>query len=173
MASSAGSVLQDEQVERLARLFREHPAWVDAARYLRADACSTVYFSHRGAEPWRLEQHGGETRLVPGAAVEPDFVFRFSPDSIEQLEAADGGIGTFAVALFTAIVEDDVQLRIAAPFSRLMRRGYVKLLLVAGPPVLAFGAAHGIRTLGALRRFVGQLMARGPADWEAPPGGQP
>jgi hypothetical protein len=42
----------------------------------------------------------------------------------------------------------------------------VNLLLAAGPPVLAFGAGHGIRTLGALRRFVADLRTRGPADWE-------
>jgi hypothetical protein len=45
-------------------------------------------------------------------------------------------------------------------------RGYVKLLVVAGPPVLAFGATHGILTLGALRRFVAGLRSRGAADWE-------
>jgi hypothetical protein len=43
----------------------------------------------------------------------------------------------------------------------------VKLLLAAGPRVLAFGAAHGVRTLGALRRLVSDFRARGPADWEA------
>jgi hypothetical protein len=162
---------RDEWVDRLARLFREHPAWVAAAHHLSSGASSTVYFAHHldrdGHEPWRLEQCDAGTCLLPGAARDPDFIFRFSPESIEQLEAVDGTVGDFAVALFSLVVDDEVQLRIAAGFPRLIRRGYVKLLLVAGPPVVAFGATHGIRTLGALRRLVAGLRRRGPADWEA------
>jgi hypothetical protein len=158
----------DEWTKRLTRLFREHPAWVTAARYLTRDATSTVYFSHREADPWRLEQREGRTRLLPGAAADPDFVFRFHPVAIERLEDIDGDIGQFAVGLFTLIGEGAVDLRIAAGFGRLMRRGYVKLVLVAGPPVVAYGAAHGIRSIGALRRLVSQQRASGPADWELP-----
>jgi len=94
-------------------------------------------------------------------------VFRFSPEAIERLESVEGGIGEFAVTLFETLVDGSADLRIKAGFIRLARRGYVKLLVAAGPPVLAFGAAHGIRTLGALRKFIAELRARGDADWEA------
>ncbi len=57
-------------------------------------------------------------------------------------------------------------LRIVAGFPRLVRRGYLGLLLASGPRVLAFGASHGVRTVGALRRLVAQLRDSGPADWE-------
>ena len=160
----------DEWTERLARLYREHPAWRSAARRLVAAATSTVYFSHRAGEPWHLEQREGETRLLPGAAPDPDFVFRFTPDSIERLEAVTGGVGDFAVELFTLIAEADpdegVGLRIVAGFPRLVRRGYLGLLLASGPRVVAFGATHGVRTVGALRRLVARLRDSGPADWE-------
>lgn len=159
--------LADEWTDRLAHLFREHPAWVAAARHLDPKASSAVYFSHRDAEPWRLEQLEGETCLLPGAADDPDLVFRFTPESIERLETVEGDIGDFAVALFSLMDEGGVELRIVAGFRRLARRGYVKLLLVAGPSVLAFGAAHGIRTLGALARLVRRLRDRAPEDWEA------
>jgi len=162
MATNPG----DDWTERLARLFRAHPAWVAAARSLSTSATSNVYFTHRRGEVWRLEQQNAETLLLPGATPDPDFVFRFSPEAIESLETVEGGIGDFAVALFSQVVDDEVGLRIVAGFPRLMRRGYVKLLVVAGPPVVAFGATHGVRTLGALRRFVAQLRASGPADWE-------
>lgn len=167
MGSAKRNHLGDEWVDRLARLFREHPAWGAAARHLDANASSSVYFSHRDAEPWRLEQHSSGTRLVRGAAADPDLVLRFTPLSIERLEAVVGGdIGDFAVALFSLIVEGEVRLRIAASYRHLLRRGYVKLLLIAGPPVVAFGARHGIHTLGALRRLATELRARDPADWE-------
>ncbi len=156
----------DEWTERLATLFAEQPAWVAAAKHLRYDATSTVFFRHREGEAWRLETHERRTCLLPGAALDPDFVFRFSPASIEVLEAVQGGIGEFAVALFEQITEGEVDLRIRAGFGRLTMRGYVKLLLAAGPPVLAFGATHGIRTLGALRKFIAELRSRGAADWE-------
>jgi len=158
----------DEWIERLARLYREHPAWKSAARRLAAAATSTVYFSHRAGEPWHLEQRDGETLLLPGAATDPDFVFRFTPSSIVRLEAVTGGVGEFAVELFTLITEaePEVGFRIVASFPRLLRRGYVGLLLAAGPRVMAFGATHGVRTVGALRRFVGQLRNSGPEDWE-------
>jgi hypothetical protein len=156
----------DDWTEKLACLFAEQPAWIKAARHLRDDATSTVYFSHREGDPWRLEMRGGRARLVHGAAHDPDLAFRFSPRSIERLESVEGGIGEFAVALFEEIVDGSVDLRIRAGFARLAMRGYVKLLVAAGPPVLAFGASHGIRTLGALRKFVSELRSRGDADWE-------
>ena len=156
----------DEWTERLARLFREHPAWVAAAGHLDPEATCTFYFSHREHTPWRIEQRDSETRLAPGGASDPDFVFLFTPRSIERLEAVDGGIGDFAVALFSLILDDEVRLRIAAGFPRLAQRGYLKLLLAGGPKVLAFGATHGIQTWGALRRFVEEQRSPGPANWE-------
>ena len=160
----------DPAIERLAALFLDHPAWIAAARHLTARATSTVYFSHRPGEPWRLEQSDGRTRLLPGAAPDPDFSFRFTPAAIEQLEAVEGGVGDFAVELFTLMLEEDperhVDFRIAANFGRLATRGYVKLLVAAGPGVLVFGARHGVGSLGALRRFVSQLRSRGVEDWE-------
>jgi hypothetical protein len=33
--------------------------------------------------------------------------------------------------------------------------------------VIAFGAARGVRTLGALRRLVSELSSRTPAPWES------
>lgn len=158
---------RDEWIDRLAMLFAEHPAWVEAARRLDPEATSTVHFTHRPGEPWRLVTVDRKTRLLPGAAADADLVFRFSPASIARLEAVEGGIGDFAVALFEQVVESAVDLRVAASFERLARRGYVKLLWAAGPAVLAFGAAHGIRTLRALRRLIAELSGQGPADWES------
>jgi hypothetical protein len=162
--------LEDESVTRLARMFLEHPAWADAARRIESDATSTVFFSHRPGEPWRLERHRGRTLLLPGAAPDPDFVFRFPPASIERLCAADGGIGHFAVELFGLIAEKSPRLRvgfrIAAPFPRLLRRGYLRLLAVGGLRVLAFGAARGVRTPADLRRLVECVWQREPEAWE-------
>jgi hypothetical protein len=160
----------DAHVERLATLFLDHPAWITAAGHVDARATSNVYFSHRPGEVWHLVFRDGRTRLLPGSTSNPDFVFRFTPAAVERLESVEGGIGDFAVELFTLMLEEDPSLqvgfRIVGDFTRLMLRGYVRLLLAAGPRVIAFGATHGVGSLGALRRFVAQLRSRAPMDWE-------
>ena len=60
-----------------------------------------------------------------------------------------------------------VGFRIVAPFGRLRRRGYVRLLLRAGPTVAASGARHGVGSLTGLARLVRALRAAEPASWEA------
>jgi hypothetical protein len=153
--------LRDPYVARLATLFREHPAWIDAAARLSASASSTVSFTHLPGRAWQLVRHNGQTVLRAGRAPDPDFVFRFSPAAIDALAAVRGGIGEFALALFGRILEPDaargIGLRIVAPFARLVRRGYLGVLLAAGPKVVAFGAAHGVGTVAELRRLVRDL----------------
>lgn len=160
----------DPHVELLARLFREHPAWREAARYVSDDAASRVLFAHRPGERWRLVREGGESLLLPGDVADPDFVFRFSPGAIERLAAVDGPVGAFAVELFRLILGEvpqaPVELRIAAPFARLVRRGYLRLLLTSGWRVVAFGARHGVRSIGQLRRRVEVQRGRPSEPWE-------
>jgi hypothetical protein len=151
----------DATVDALATLFRDHPAWIRAARHIAEHAESAVAFTHRPGEHWRLVRRGGRTLLLPGRAGDPDFAFLFSPGAVARLAAVEGDVGDFAVELFTRIVDppeaERVELRIVASFPRLVRRGYVRLLLAAGPKVVAFGAARGIRTLGDLRRLLTRL----------------
>lgn len=169
--------LADPSVARLGALFREHPAWVEAARYTKEGASSKVFFSHLPGEPWHLIRVGGESLLRPGEAVAPDLAFRFTPAAIDQLAAVEGGIGDFAVALFSLILETDPELRIGfriiAPFPRLVRRGYLRLLLHEGPELVAYGARHGIRNLADLRRLVARLRAEPAEAWEGVSGQTP
>jgi hypothetical protein len=173
----SGAAAEDPHVERLARLFREHPAWRQAARHVSEDSTSRVLFTHRPGERWHLERENAESRLLPGDVPDPDFVFRFSPQSIERLAGIEGSVGAFAVELFGLILGEDprarVDLRIAAPFQRLVRRGYVRLLVASGGSVLAFGARHGVGSLGQLRRLVARLAQRQPEAWESGSGGDP
>ena len=160
----------DPWVERLARLFREHPAWREAARFIDPRATSNVFLTHRPGEAWHLERRGNEALLLPGAASDPDFVFRFAPGAIARLEAVRGEAGDFAAELFMLAMTDDcenrVDLRIAGSFSRLLRRGYVRLLLAAGPRVRAMGLAHGVVDLESLVRLVTRLRDSTPRAWE-------
>jgi hypothetical protein len=158
----------DGTVRTLARLFREHPAWVEAARHLAGRSQSAVFFSHLPGRPWRLVRRRGQTRLLRGRAHDPDFVFCFTPAAVARLAAVKGDVGDFAVELFSRILEPRAEraigFRIIAPFGRLARRGYVRLLLAAGPKLAVFGAARGVRTLVDVRRLVGRMQQQ-----ESPP----
>jgi hypothetical protein len=160
----------DPHVRRLAELFRSHPIWCEAAKRIAEEASSKVFFSHRPGEPFRLLRRGGVSVLEAGAAEDPDFAFCFPPAAIEELARTSGATGDFALALFRLALEDDPQrqlrIRVIAPFPRLLRRGYVELLLRGGPRLLWFGATHGVRTLTGLRRLVDAARREGPEEWE-------
>ena len=153
----------DASVTRLAELFRTHPAWTRAAALLADDAASNVRFTHRPGELWHLARVRGETRLAPGALADADLELEFPPAAIERLALTRGGVGDFALALFELAVHPDpalrVGLRIRSSFVTLARKGYLRLLAAGGPRVLAWGAAHGVRSLGELRRWIARERA--------------
>jgi hypothetical protein len=168
----------DPTAQALATLFREHPAWIRAARHLASRAESAVFFAHLPGRHWRLVRRRGHTLLIEGRAHHPDFAFRFTPAAVERLAAVQGDdVGDFAVELFACILEDReaqrIDFRIVAPFATLVRRGYVRLLLAVGPKIVVFGAARGVRTLGELRRLVARMRGQPAAAWEhaQPPDG--
>jgi hypothetical protein len=170
LSEGPAQAADDPHVARLARLFASHPVWCEAARRIHEDARSSVYFRHRPGEPWRLVRRAGGTLLEPGPAEDPDLAFCFPPEAIETLAQTRGSVADFALALFRLALEDDperrVRIRVIAPFPRLLRRGYVDLLLRGGPKLLWFGATHGVRTLGQLRRLVDALRRSEPEEWE-------
>jgi hypothetical protein len=90
----------DATVERLAELFRSHPAWTRAAALLSEQACSNVRFLHRPGEVWHLARVRGVTRLEPGARTDADLELAFPPAAIDRLAETRGGIRDFAVTLF-------------------------------------------------------------------------
>jgi len=151
----------DPVVNRLRHFFRQHPVWVEAARTVRDGANSQVFFSHLSGE-WHLIRRQGVSYLNEGPAPDPDFAFRFTPSSVDAITSTDGDVGDFAVELVRCITSADpdykVEFRVLAPFARLLKRGYVQVLLRGGPRMFSFAASQGIRTLADLRRLFAQLQ---------------
>jgi hypothetical protein len=114
--------------------------------------------------------HEGRAYLGPGPAPDPDLVFLFTPAAVGRLAGVDGSIGDFAVELFRLMAESRphlrVRLRVAASFARLLRRGYLGLLVAGGWGVLAFGATRGVRTIAQLRTLVDGVRCSQPEPWE-------
>ena len=155
----------DAYVDKLAGHFLNHPVWVNAAASIKEGASSQVYFSHLDGE-WHLLRQDGQSLLLEGASPDPDFAFCFTPASIDRIFAVEGSVGDFAVELFECITSEDekekVDFRVIAPFSKLLKRGYVKLLLRGGPKVLQYAASHGVRTLSDLRRLLKEARSDDP-----------
>lgn len=160
----------DAVVEALGALFLEHPAWREAASLVSDESTSDVYFTHRPGGAWQLARREGQSVLTPGTCESPDLVFRFAPGSVERLRDVAGGVGVFAVELFSLIDSDDpnirIDFRVAAPFSVLVQHGYLRLLIAAGPRVAAYGARRGIFSPRGLKRVVEASLQRGPFEWE-------
>lgn len=154
----------------LARLYREQPAWRAAAAGIQEGSRCAVWFSQRPGEPWHLVREAGETWLRPGGVDRPDLVFRFTPAAIRELARAGEDIAEFAVRLFELMIDPDeerrIGFRIAAPFSRLLHGGYVRVLLDAGPQVASFAASHGVHDLASLHDLVRWLARAAPFAWE-------
>jgi hypothetical protein len=131
---------------------------------------SNVYFSHRSGEAWHLVRREVGSALEPGKVDDPDFVLRFTPVAVRRLRAARGGIGEFAAELFLLIDEEDpeqrVDLRVVASFSRLRERGYLRLLLDAGPKAVAYGLSRGIFSVAGVRRLAPRARAAPAYEWE-------
>lgn len=162
---------RDDEIGALARLYRNHPAWIEAAGYISEEgAGSDVYFSAHPNEAWHLEHRGGRGVLRPGCSRDPDFVFRFTPEAIARLERAEESIGGFAVALFEGMTASDPALRIdfrlVAGFRRLLQRGYVGLLLAGGSRVLAAAARRGLHSVSDLQKLVEGARRSQPEKWE-------
>lgn len=151
----------DPHVELLRNLFLTHPAWLAAARFIKDGSTSSVRFSHvEGA--YHLLRKDGQSLLLSGPAADPDLAFRFTPRAIERLSAVQGSdIGDFGVELMECAGSEDpelqVRLRVVAGFSKLLRRGYVSLLLRGGPRVLAHGGKGA--SLLDVRKLLTQMRA--------------
>ena len=151
----------DPLVDQLAGFFRNHPAWRRAARILDDGCTSRVTFRHRPGEEWRLLRRGDRTVLERGTAEDPDFAFDFSTGAIDRITSIEGDVADFAIELLTSAMDPDeersVTIEVVAPFHRLLRRGYVRLLLAGGGPLLTFGWRHGVRTMRDLQDLVSRV----------------
>jgi hypothetical protein len=160
----------DSTVEILREFFRAHRAWCEAAQRIDPVSMSDVYFSHRPGEVWHMQRSGLGSDLEPGKSEDPDFVFRFSPGAVSRLETVTGGIAEFAVELFLLIDEADpenrVDLRVVANFSRLQERGYLRLLLDAGPKLAKYGLQRGIFSVSGIHQLIRNATGAAPFSWE-------
>jgi hypothetical protein len=151
----------DRHVELLRDLFLNHPAWLAAARFIKDGCTSRVRFSHIPGV-FHLLRKDGQSLLRQGHAADPDLAFRFTPRSIERLSAVQGtDLGDFGIELWDCASSDDpevlVRVRVLVGFTKLLRRGYVGLMIKGGPRVLRHGGMNV--SLGDVRKLFAEMRA--------------
>lgn len=155
----------DAYIQKLQTYFLEHEVWVAAAKSIKEGAGSQVFFSHVEGE-WHLLRRDGESLLLEGPATDPDLGFCFTPASIDSIVDQEGNMGDVAVQLFNCITSEDPELkvdfRVFASFGRLLKKGYVQVLLRGGPKVLQYAASRGVHTLSDLRKLLKEAQSDDP-----------
>ena len=97
---------------------------------------------------YTFERNSSGAEIREGRALDPDFILTMGTEAVAQIHDTKGGrIGDFGVSFLKAMMaeEDDqaVRVQLKAGLFRLTRHGYLKVLLLGGPVVVAFMAKHG------------------------------
>lgn len=149
--------------ETMRRFYAESPACLKAAKPIKEGASSLVMFEGDD-RPYALVREKGVSVLRPGRPEDPDMFFRFTAGAVEALASLrTRSVGEYATRIFDLILSEDprcrVDYRLFSDFATLFRRGYVGILLLGGPAVLAYGARHGVKGIGGLKRLIASVMS--------------
>ena len=87
----------------------------------------------------------GKPHLERRSARSPDVVFSIRPETVDLLsERTKDDIGDIGVNVLKEMVAGNVSVRVEANVLDLLRRGYLRLVNVAGPAVTEFVGRHGM-----------------------------
>lgn len=74
-----------------------------------------------------------------------DVEFVFNSESVRQLQNHEGqGLSSFGIALAEQILAGHMRVRIRGSLFNVLRGGYIKMILAAGPEFLEYLALHGL-----------------------------
>lgn len=134
--------------ESLKALLETAPAARDAARPLARGAEVAVIVG--AEEPARFTMESGEPRLLREPPRDPDFTLTIPEKAVARLTGlSSADVGEYGVAFFTLVVSREpdvkVRVRINAPTTRLLTRGYLGVLAVGGLKVTWWLLGKGVK----------------------------
>jgi hypothetical protein len=147
-----------ESFEALRRFFEGAPVARTATRPLSRDARVNVALGQGTA---RFTMESGAPALQDGAAPDPDFTLRLPDGAVRRLTALESeDVGEFGVEFFKLVLDRDPDLKVRvhldAPASRLLSRGYLKVLAQGGLKVTWWLLRNGVKNpLAAIERLRG------------------
>ena len=135
-------------LDALAELFARAPSASRAVRRLSPSARVGLELDE-GLAGFAVSD--GVAVLTAGAPGDPDFTLRLPAAAVARLCAHAGagvGVGELGLAFFTLLLERDPSLRVGvrvhASTSRLLAHGYLGVLALGGPRVLAWLLRRGL-----------------------------
>jgi hypothetical protein len=137
-----------DSLERLRCFFASSPAARAATRPLSSEVEVAIELDRDRVA--RFAMGSGEPVVTPEPARDPDFTLVL-PDRavahLTDLESED--VGEFGVAFFSLVLSRDpetkVRVRINAPTTRLLRRGYLGVLAIGGMKVSWWLLKNGVK----------------------------
>lgn len=136
------------EFEKLQRFFESAPAARQATRPLARGAEVAVLLA--GDHAVRFTMESGEPRLLAEPARDPDFTVVLPSRAVEEITGlASDDVGEYGVAFFSLLlsreVDSKVRIRIHAPTTRLLGRGYLGVLAVGGMKVSWWLLKNGVK----------------------------
>jgi hypothetical protein len=133
-------------LDALAELFARAPSASRAVRPLSPAARVGLELDEG---PAGFATSDGVAVLTAGAPGDPDFTLRLPAAAVARLCAdAGAGVGELGLVFFALLLERDPSLRVGvrvhAPASRLLAHGYLAVLALGGPRVLAWLLRRGL-----------------------------
>ena len=136
-----------EAIEQLTRIFTSTEAGKSAVRPLRKGTKVGIKILGQPGN-YTFERTATGVDIRSGQPSDPDFFMTMGPEAVQQIHDTEGDrVGDFGVSfLKTMMAEEEeraVRVKLNAGLFRLTRNGYLKVLLLGGPVVVAFMAKHG------------------------------
>lgn len=142
----------------LVALVEEHAVWRKVWSYLTRDACIELRVPERPENAWHLQRTERGAALRPGAAEGADASLVLSRGALHRLLEVECELGEAIYRLLRAAFGDEagerIDVRVNAPYERLLEHGVISLLIAGGLRCRALGARHGVRSLHDLRGVI-------------------
>jgi hypothetical protein len=133
---------------KLKSFFETSPAAREATKPLAKAAEVAVLFESGHAARFWVDE--GTPRLVAEQATDPDFTLVIPDRAVDEVTGLkDAGVGEYGVAFFSLALSKDpatkIRVRINAPTTRLLTRGYLGTLAIGGAKVSWWLLKNGVK----------------------------
>ncbi len=140
--------MSTQSFEALKVFFESAPAARKATRPLARGA--EVALALDGGGPARFTMESGQSQVLAEPAREPDFTLTLPDEAVKRITALQSDdVGEFGVEFFKLVLSKDpaakVRVRIDAPTTRLLGRGYLSVLALGGMKVTWWLLKNGVK----------------------------
>ncbi|MCB0340883.1 MAG: hypothetical protein H6626_10660 [Pseudobdellovibrionaceae bacterium] len=143
----------DEVFTQLKKFLESKPASTHAISKLSAgEEIQLIVDDHLNLA---LFNKAGQPLLEQRLANKPNVEFKLSTEAVRTLLAQPGdNMADFGIAVVKQIVEGEVKIRICGSVLAVLRKGYLKIILEAGPDFTKYLASRGLKGAGKITSLI-------------------